>query len=526
MKIRHAPLSVALCAALTLGLAGSGSAELTGEADVCPAPEARLDKHRYLRALSLDLRGVVPSAEEYAALEGEDDVPAELIEAWLKEPAFAERAVRWHRSLLWNNLGSENLLSVNVRLATTSGRYWRNGNVAIGLRGANKGCADTPAQYDAQGALVVETLADGTRSEGWVEVEPYWAPGTRVKVCAWDAQDRLETAEGQACGQGATSRHADCGCGPNLRWCATATQERQVRDAMAAQVDRLVRKVIGEDRPYVELFTHTGQDVNGPLVHYWTYQTALNSNIINYPLPIDSQKLPALTFDKVDDWVEIDGGAQHAGVLTLPGFLLRFQTNRARANQFFVQFMCQPFQPPTLGLEVDGAAESEPDLQVRAGCKYCHGILEPAAAHWGRWRERGAAFLEPEAFPAKSADCTVCAQTGRQCSAECRQHYSLMTTDPKTTQFAGMLKAYTYLAAEHAANVEQGPRLLALRSIADNKLPACMSRHSAEFLMGRPLTEGEQPWLDELVRAFAWGDYSYRGLVRAIVTSDAYRRVR
>jgi hypothetical protein len=101
-----------------------------------------------------------------------------------------------------------------------------------------------------------------------------------------------------------------------------------------------------------------------------------------------------------------------------------------------------------------------------------------------------------------------------------------MMTDPKTTQFAGMLKAYTYLAAEHSANVEQGPRLLALRSIADNKLPACMSRHSAEFLMGRPLTDGEQPWLDELVRAFAWGDYSYRGLVRAIVTSDAYRRVR
>jgi hypothetical protein len=526
MVRRYNGVSAALCAALLCLMAAPAGAELTGESEVCPAPEFKLDKYRYLRALSLDLRGKIPSTEEYAMLDGQDDVPAALIDQWLAAPEFAERAVRWHKSLLWNNLGAENLLSVNVRMTTTNGRYWRSGNVAIGLRGQNRGCADKPARFDDAGELVVETLADGTRSEGWVEVEPYWAPGTRVRVCAFDAQDRLETSEGQACGQQSTSRHPECGCGPNLRWCATGTQERQIRDAMAMQVDRLVREIVEADKPYTELFTATHQEVNGPLVHYWTHMTLLNSNIINYPEPISVQELPALGFDKQDEWVKIEGGPQHAGVLTLPAYLLRFQTNRARANQFFVQFMCQPFQPPSQGLEVDARAESEPDLQVRAGCKYCHGILEPAAAHWGRWRERGAAYLEPVAFPAKSDQCAVCAQTGRQCSAECRSHYSLLLTDPKTAQFAGMLKAYTYLAAEHAANVEQGPRLLALRAVADNKLPACVSRHSAEFLLGRPLTDAEQPWVEDLVRVFAWNKYSYRSLVRAVVTSQPYRSVR
>jgi hypothetical protein len=526
MKRQHLYASAMLTCALMLGHSAPASADLTGEADICPAPEVRMDKHRYLRALSLDLRGVVPSAAEHAALKDHDDVPQEWIEGWLKDPAFAERAVRWHKSLLWNNLASEGLLAVNAKMTTTSGRYWRNGRVAIDLRGFNKPCADTPTRLDAQGQPIIEVLADGTRSEGWVEVEPYWAPGTKVKVCAWDAQERLETSEGLACGQNATSRHAECGCGPNLRWCGTRTQELEVLNAMAEQVDRMVRSVVQEDRPYIELFTRTSQDMNGPLVHYWTYQTPLNSNLVNYPQPIAADKLPALTFDQADAWTAVEGGPEQAGVLTLPAYLLRFQTNRSRANQFFVQFMCQPFQPPSQGLEVDGSAESEPDLQQRAGCKYCHGILEPAASHWGRWRERGAAFLSPASFPAKSAECEVCAQTGRQCSTECRQYYSLLLSDPKTTQFAGMLKAYTYMAAEHAANIEQGPRLLALRAIADNKLPACMGRHSAEFLLGRAVTEAEQPWMDELVRTFAWQDYSYRGLVRAVVTSDAYRRVR
>ena len=64
-----------------------------------------------------------------------------------------------------------------------------------------------------------------------------------------------------------------------------------------------------------------------------------------------------LRFDESDRWVEIELPEQHAGILTSPAYLLRFQTNRARASRFADAFLCEPFTPPAGGLPASTEAD-------------------------------------------------------------------------------------------------------------------------------------------------------------------------
>ena len=57
------------------------------------------------------------------------------------------------------------------------------------------------------------------------------------------------------------------------------------------------------------------------------------------------------------------------------------------------------------GLEGVDADVTNPDLQQRSGCAYCHALLEPSAAHWGRWTEQGVGYLSAASFPPTREDC-------------------------------------------------------------------------------------------------------------------------
>ena len=71
-----------------------------------PAPEFS-EPTRYLRALSLDLRGTLPSADEVDQVRVLGEVPDALIDEWLASDAFAQQAVRFHRALLWSNVAMQ-----------------------------------------------------------------------------------------------------------------------------------------------------------------------------------------------------------------------------------------------------------------------------------------------------------------------------------------------------------------------------------------------------------------------------------
>ncbi|MDP3276598.1 MAG: hypothetical protein Q8Q09_15480 [Deltaproteobacteria bacterium] len=63
-----------------------------------------LDATRYLRQLSLDLRGRPPTDEELDAVQTAGQVPDAMIDAMLASREFLQRAKDWHASLLWPTL--------------------------------------------------------------------------------------------------------------------------------------------------------------------------------------------------------------------------------------------------------------------------------------------------------------------------------------------------------------------------------------------------------------------------------------
>ncbi len=514
-------------AVVSLAASAHAAPPMSSAQQACPVDAPKLDRFTFLRALSLDLRGTIPSVSELQAVASEPDVPASTVDAWLASTAFASQAVRRHRDLLWNNITNVRAPQNQTYLRKSGQLYWRGGgNVAFYVRGDRVPCLNKPATWDADGHLVFEEQADGTKREGYVLVSPYWAPNTKIKVCGHDAQATVASPTGKVCGQAGTYYDPYCGCGPQLRWCHYGATSTEMMRAFASSMERSVAEIIKDDRPYTDLFTNKTMWVNGPIVFFYQHQLH-QTRIRMEPAPLDVAKLPKLAYTDKDKWVKIELGAEHAGLLTHPAFLLRYQTNRARASLFYSTFLCQPFTAPDTGIDVAGvAAVSEPDLQKRSGCKYCHGLLEPVAAFWGRWVESGAGYLNKTDFPEFRADCETCAKTGQLCSTECNRYYMTKALSDSEKAFFGMMNAFVFRRPEHKHHVAHGPRLMALAAVADNRLPRCVARTTAAWLLGRELTQAELPWADELALDFVKGGYRYRSLIRDVVLSDTYRRVR
>ncbi len=502
-------------------------AQLPNEELICRPDEPQMDKYGYLRSLSLDLRGTVPTAEEYAQLDAEEDVPEAMIEEMLSSEAFVQRAVRRHRALLWNNVSNVNLMNYQTSMQRTSAQvYWRR-RPAIRYRGDDVPCRNVPATFDQNGEVEYEVDNEGIKREGYIEVSPYWAPDTTIRVCAWDAQTTVISPSGTDCRTSAGFADVRCGCGENLRLCRYGGYSA-ITQALAQDVDLRVAAVIRNDEPYTELFTSNRTFFSGPMVHYLKHQTGVPAGVRVSPAPYQVDRLPELEFAAdYSNWVEINMPGDHSGILTSPAYLLRFQTNRARANRFYEAFLCQPFSPPPGGLPpTDPDKAPDPDLQKRDGCKYCHALLEPAAAHWGRWTERGAGYLDPARFPSFRDDCEQCAANGQLCSRECRLYYTTRTFTAAEDPYVGQLNAFQFLREEHMLNVEMGPKFLVTNAVVDDRFPQCTARRAMEGMFGRELNEGEEEWLGALARSFVSSGYRYRELVKAIVMSPVYRRIR
>jgi hypothetical protein len=120
----------------------------------------------------------------------------------------------------------------------------------------------------------------------------------------------------------------------------------------------------------------------------------------------------------------------------------------------------------------------------------------------------------------------TCAQTGQACSTDCRRNYVTKVFDVAEQDYLGLLNAYYFRRPEHEAAVDEGPGLLAATAIVDNRLPACVARRAAQWLLGRELHDEEADLADALTQVFIRSGYSYRELVKAVVSSVEYRRVR
>lgn len=547
---------------IALGLGGSAQAEPQCE-EVRP-----LEPTRLLRRLSLDLRGRAPDYAELTAVgAGELDLE-EAARRWARSEAFLRVMRGHHEELLWPNLDHIELIPQNhvihPMLRPSGNVVYVSPLRSVFVRAAGPGslyepCLDEPAEFDDDGHLVLKPLLVGSSTvawlDGWVEVQPYWAPDTTVKVCALEA---IESERAPACPEAPerypfvepicqdlarTARQFDlpfrgadvecggplavfapgCGCGSDLRRCATPDTLAAIRAGFNEQALRVVDRVLTEGRPYHAILTDRGIDVNGPVAHYMRHMARLTFDLFADPDPDAPMAEVPLAFAD-PGWVRIERGGRHSGVLTSPAYLMRHAAWRQRAHRFYNAFECASFEPSGPLPSPLAPCSQRQDLTERCGCEGCHRTLEPMAAHWGRFAEYGFMPLNEDRFPTRGLERCAPPFDSIEHLFNCTRQYEL---DPvgEEAEWVGYLNAYVFRDRAEAARIEAGPRALVQTSVQSGRFAACTVERMWTRLMHREPTETElAEVLPDLAERFVDSDHDLAALVEWIVTQPAYGR--
>lgn len=273
---------------------------------------------------------------------------------------------------------------------------------------------------------------------------------------------------------------------------------------------RFLDRVFLEDRDFRDVLTSRATEVNGPLAQFYRFMTGATccgpAADAGYTEPeplVDPGALPtALVPEDTATWLPVaDRGPHASGILTMPIFLTKYGSRRARAHVAVNAFLCKDFVADTVKL----APSTEPDLTKRPGCSTCHQTLEPLAAYFTRIAESDWTWLPAATFPMTQPRCK-----GDKVPGYCKQVY-----DPAFD----MLRS-AYAAPSHA---EQGPAGLAHELVTAPEFAPCVVQNVAQSLLGRALEPEDDPWKTSLTKIFVDGGYRMRPLVRAIVTSPRYR---
>jgi hypothetical protein len=532
---------------------------------ICSAAKP-LDGNRLLRRLSLDLRNRVPTGAEIDAQRGQSGVPAGKIDEYLASPELIQVMRRYHASLLWPNLDQVELVPDTHVLypfeMTPGDPIYLSFLRAVFVRTAPNGnlyvpCKNEPAQFDPDGNLIVEPVMMGSEiiayQEGYVMVEPYWAPGTQIKVCGLDALDATTSVvcpgplerypfvdpicdqfqtyadfvqapfrrTDVACNSPLAIFAPGCGCGPNLIYCQTPETYALTRTSLLEQMGRIVDRVIQEGRPYHEVMTDPVVEYNGPISHYLEYQSTLSFDLFGGA--DETFAVPSIPFTDAA-WRPMARTGRHSGVLTTPGYLLRFATLRGRAHRFYNAFECSAFIPNgPLPSPFEPCSQHE-DLTKRCGCDACHKTLEPMASHWGRFTEYGYSHLDDVRYPTQGGlQCTPPLQDVMQLF-RCFRLYEL---DPvgEEVPYQGLLNAYVFRTPEERINIDEGPSRLAGASVSSGRFSSCTTRKMWAYFMRRdPTPDEEANVLPDIEASFVASDYDLKTLIRSIVSGPAYGR--
>ncbi len=536
-----------LAFALVLGFTGAALAQSPTEC----GPSDAIDHLRLYRQASLDVRNRIPTFDEIEALRAAPDRDVALeqaIAAMFESEEYFAQVRRTFQVQLWSTLdGVDNIVAGQNRLTTTgagAARRYFQGNARRRYRGDLYTCLNQlQTEFDANGhPIPIQQVADpdcrdvgfgrGTCvQEGYVMVRPFWDPSTEIKVCAFDAQD-MAMGFTYACD---TYEPVDrgCGCGPNLRRCMRELDTDLIREGVAEEPGRIFEDIVRSRRPYIDAFTTRDTFVNGPASHYYRHMSGARAMTIGGAIVYDHDlgAMPELDYADEDTWVRVERGESHAGVLTTMGYLSRFASNRARANRFYTAFYCDPFVPSEDGLPAE-EANPHPDLRQRNGCQDCHNVLEPAAAHWGRWRTGGTyGFfdLESVSFEEPRLDCQCGPGTSRaNCSAFCQTYFVTASNSHEDTYatYGGLPLATAYLLSGEGAALDAGPAALVDSPAEQAQVAACAARTLAQTLLGREIQPAELPWLEDQTEFFLSHGMDYTALMSRMVSDPKYRAIR
>ena len=338
----------------------------------------------------------------------------------------------------------------------------------------------------------------------------------------------------------------DCGCGVALERClpgdsngggaafyfpnhiplgpdlpldeARQQQQRWFPYWWSREAVRFLEELFASDRDFREILTGKYTFVNGPLAQY--YRTIQRSNccgpetsfgMLEEQEPLfDPKNVPGdLAPHDATSWRMVEErGPRAAGILTMPIFLEKYASARARGAALYNDFLCKSFVAEGQQL----MASTEPDLMIRPGCKTCHATLEPLAAYFARVEPASSVFLPDSLFPVRSRTCKL-DKNGRL-GGGCNALYDAAFADATG---ATLRSAYAAPAHADAAPAGAGRDIAAMPEFAR----CAVERVTGSFL-GRALTPDDEALLARLTETFVQTGYRMRPLVRAIVRSDAY----
>jgi len=546
-------LAIAFVACCLITTSASQAAPNDESAEQCLL-HRELSPERLLRRLSLDLRGRVPIYEEYALVEGASEaaggVPEEVVDGFLDSDGYRLMMRRYHEQLLWPNPTNVILVTNNFGLQVVGNQfgnpyYIGSTTKRIVFRGGNgsHGCQlvhQDSIGWNQDGTPVCPHIGNDNVGpycqEGYVDVHPYWEadPNVTVKVCAFDAQQTTSYDYGGnqlPCSQRYAVDEVECGCGPNLRHCFSGNLQSDITSQWRAQFLRLVDDYTDGSRPYTEMLTTKRAYTNGRLEFHRKYLAAQIGYFYTYVEPGDSDPPTTADPDWHDlSWAEVSRGEGHSGILTLPAYTLRFQTNRSRANRFRIVFAGQYFQPPQP--EVSGCDPEATDLTARCTCRHCHSVLEPLAAHFGVIAQAGSTPIThfAESFDSED-DCN--AATIEPDSTFCSRFYRRVRDDVDPDISTWKLEALEFADADHPeiqTNYDTGPAGIASWAQQSGLLYRATVQNMFRFLMKRDMNlspsgaDSEIQLLDELSAEFASHD-NLKELVKSIVQLPQYRRM-
>ncbi|MEO1232051.1 MAG: hypothetical protein AAFZ18_24440 [Myxococcota bacterium] len=564
---RFALGSLYVAAAATLGEPSRAEAQASSSPDQCEVATP-MSPTRLLRRMSLDLRGRAPSFSELETIQADGSSPAELLQSWLGSDAFLGVMRKHHEELLWPNLEQvefvpqQHLLFALPREDGTSTLLSPVRSIFVRTAGAGNlyyPCRNEPQSYDQDGRLILEPLLVGTTTvawlDGYIEVQPYWAPETTVKVCALDAlegetaavcpasAERYPLLENSCVALDRTARAVnlpfrgefvdcggplaifapECGCGSDLRRCQTPQTLERTADSFNAQALRIIDRVISEGRDYADILTEARIEVNGAIAHYLRHQSRLNFNLFADPDPDAPLESVNLTFTD-RDWLPVERTGRHSGVLTSPAYLLRHAAWRQRAHRFYNAFECSSFVPAGPIPSPFEACSQREDLTERCGCADCHRTLEPMAAHWGRFAEYGFMNLTEERFPSRGLRRCSPPYTDLEEVFLCSRLYELEPVGEEADYF-GFLNAYVFRSPEEQLRIEAGPRALVQASVDSGRFAGCaVERMWTRFMHRTPTDDERAEVLPELTQSFRRSNHDLRVLLTEIVTHPAYGR--
>jgi hypothetical protein len=433
-------LAIGLCSAVTAcgeQAAPAATADSNSQQALIEAPE--LSPTRLMRRLSLSLRGIEPSPEEYAAaIEAATqgafaDHFAGNVEAYLYSDAWRAQMLSFGHDYLGIGDYKAGTIEGSPALNWMGGQSVRLEPCAVGtlhagamghFRPDSHPGADHPAACDDPAARL-DT------------VEPWWAPGTTITTIGragtgvrnYIAADGVTvidcgvTYQGEVTFPDIYTLGGQCSCGPNLVYCypemgRSYVPPDPVADANRYETDshpmyensarRLVYEeparyfafLADQDMPMSDLVTGDYTVAPRKLQHAYVRWARMNganaslddstwwrtaSNDWSQPVPTSSLHPNLLddrsyAFDpRVDDGDP--AGIPSAGVLTMLGPNGWFPRERIRAARWLETFACRDFAAPDPSIQFPAFTG---DPYASGSCMHCHQTIDPAAIHFKR----------------------------------------------------------------------------------------------------------------------------------------------